>query len=761
MLSWMTAAIVAIVGVAFAPALPAYTIIAVCLLSGLIASAALRLRWRGPLVAFLIAAAYAASFGVWRTAQLLPPALEGRDIALSFRVLTPPERRSEFPPHYRFDAKTDLKGLGRVRLSWYGEEPPSLGDSLHAQLRLRRPYGYRSPGAFDYGHWLFVSGYSATGYVRHPETAVFTPSAAPFSPEIFRQNLIAGPSAYLDRYRHSGVMKALLFADRSGINPADWGLFAQTGTSHLMAISGMHIGMVLLWGWGLGRVAIFLCQRGLVLKPLLAMGFALSYAAMAGFSVPTQRAVAMAAMALLAYGFRRQISPWRSYFAAMLLVLVIDPLAPHQLGFSLSFAAVAILLWAFQGQRQPRSLSLLRSQWVVVIGLLPVLGLWGLGFSVASIPANLVAIPLVAFLILPALFAGLLLLKVWPWLADLLFSCADALLEYLQLGLALAAQWQPVIHFYPPSSALGLGFGAVLVILLPRGVPAKWLAVIPLLALFFWPAPRPTKGDLWVTVLDVGQGLAVLLQTQTKSLLYDVGPDFRSGFNTADAVVLPALAEFAIDRLDALVLSHGDRDHAGAASALLAKQPVVTFLRGEDIEKLERKGRDCHTAPAWDWDGVRFEFLASAVSDQRGNNASCVMKIRAGLAAILLTGDIEADIERKLMDVHDNNLSANVLVAPHHGSNTSSSAAFIAAVAPAEVVFSAGRNNHYGHPATAVLRRYQAQGSRCWHTGLHGAIQFRFQGGELADIRYARAWRYYWETPVTSPELCRKFNSEG
>jgi len=757
----MTAAIVAIVGVAFAPALPTYTIIAASLLSGLAASVALRPCWRWPLVAFLIAAGYAASYGVWRSAQLLPQALEGRDIALSFRVLTPPERRSEFPPYYRFDAITDLKGLGRVRLNWYGEGPPSLGDNMHAQLRLRRPHGYQSPGAFDYGRWLFVSGYSATGYVRRPETAVFTASAAPFSPEIFRQHLIAGPSAHLDQYRHGGIMKALLFADRSTISSAEWALFAQTGTSHLMAISGMHIGMVLLWGWGLGRVAIFFYQRGFVLKPLLAMGFALTYAAMAGFSVPTQRAAAMAAMALLAYGFRRQISPWQSYFAAMLLVLVIDPLAPHQLGFSLSFAAVALLLWSFQGQRQPRSLSLLRSQWVVVIGLLPVLGLWGLGFSVASIPANLVAIPVVGFLILPAMFAGLLLLKVWPWLADLLFSCADALLEHLQFGLALAAQWQPVIHYYPPATALGLGVGAALVILLPRGVPAKWLAVIPLVALFYWPAPRPAKGDFWVTVLDVGQGLAVLLQTQTKTLLYDVGPDFRSGFNTADAVVLPALAEFAIGRLDALVLSHGDRDHAGAASALFAKQPVVTFLRGEGIEKLDRKGRDCHTAPGWEWDGVRFEFLKSIGSGQRGNNASCVMRVGAGLASILLTGDIEAEIERKLMGAHNNNLSANVLVAPHHGSNTSSSAAFIAAVAPAEVVFSAGRNNHYGHPATAVLRRYQTQGSRCWHTGLHGAIQFRFQGGELADIRYARAWRYYWETPATSPELCRKFNSEG
>ncbi|WP_373080436.1 DNA internalization-related competence protein ComEC/Rec2 [Zhongshania sp.] len=760
MLSWMTAAIVAIVGVAFAPALPTATIIVTSLIVGFCVSTRLRSRWRWPVVAFLLAASFASSYGLWRSAQLLPVDLEGKDLTLRFRVLTPPERRGGAPGYYRFDAKPEGKSLGRLRLNWYGERPPNLGDVISAQVRLRRPHGYRSPGAFDYGRWLFISGYSGVGYVRRPSEAVNQGASPNFSAVIFRQRLIAGPVAYFDRYVHGAVMKALLFADRSGLRDEQWALFSQTGTSHLMAISGMHIGMVLLWGWGLGRVTGFIFQRSLPLKPVIAMSFALIYAAMAGFSVPTQRALVMAAMAMLAFSLRRQVTSWQVYFTAMLVVLIIDPLAPHKVGFNLSFAAVAVLLWAFQGQRQQRGLSLLRSQWVVVIGLLPLLGMWGLGFSLVSLPANLVAIPLVGMLVLPALFIGLLLLFVSPKLAELPLSMADSLLGYLELALRLIAKWQPVIHFYPPPAAVALGIAAIFIALLPRGVPAKWLAMLPLVAMFYWPVTRPVKGDWWVTVLDVGQGLAVVIQTHSKALLYDVGPDFSSGFNTAEAVVIPALTNLGIDQLDALVLSHADRDHAGAAPALLENLAVAKLYLGEETPNLPRAGIGCHSGKSWRWEGVSFEFLAGPEPSQSGNNASCVLKVGAGAASVLLTGDIEGDIEGYLLASQKDLLPADVLIAPHHGSKTSSTTAFIAAVAPREVVFSAGRHNAYGHPASSVLRRYAQRGSRCWHSGQHGTIQFRFRSGELADIYYAREWQYYWETPANA-EICRKFKSEG
>jgi len=795
MLSWMTAAIAAIVAVAFAPSLPPPPFLVGSALAGFGFCLLLPLRIRWPLVAFLLAGGYACGYGYWRNAELLPVALEGKDLAVKLRVLNVPEQRFANPPYYRFDAvslgplscsdhgdqgcnSVQLpRRLGRLRLNWYGAEPPALGELISADVRLRRPHGYRSAGAFDYGRWLFVSGYSAIGYVRNPDT---TPrlSGAGLSAAILRQQLIAAPLAYISQYRHGSVMNALLFADRSAISFTQWTLFSQTGTSHLMAISGMHIAMVLAWGWFFGRLMALLGLRSYLSAPVFAFSFALVYSAMAGFPVPTQRAMLMAATALLAYSLRRHISRWQGYLAAMLLVLVLDPLAVHQIGFSLSFAAVGVLLWAYQGQRQRNSLSLLHSQWVVIVGLLPALGLWGFGFSALSLPANLVAIPLVGLAILPALFGGLILYPVLPSLAAHVFSVADTLLDILFKVLVWLADWLSLVHFNPPWPALILGFIAVMILLLPRGVPAKWLAIVPLLALFCWPVPRPAKGELWLTVLDVGQGLAVLLQTRTKTLLYDVGPDFNSGFNTADAVVIPALRKLGIDRLDTLVLSHADRDHAGAAPVLMEKMAVNKVFWGERLSGLAVPSEECARGQRWHWDGFVFEFLAggrnSGVKKAIGNNSSCVLMVRAearGRGLALITGDIEADIERQLLrpnrqvglatgDAKQNGLQASVLIAPHHGSNTSSTNAFITAVAPSEVVFSAGLHNSYGHPTAGVRKRYALHGSRCWHTGQHGSIRFRYQDGLLTELGPVRARQYYWEGAL-NPEICAKFKSAG
>lgn len=795
MLSWMTAAIAAIVAVAFAPSLPEPPLIAASLLVGVGVCFWLPVRIRWPLVAFLLAGSYACGYGYWRSAALLPVALEGVDLTANIRVLSAPEQRATHPPYFRFDAEPigqlscSVQGdqrcnsaqlpsrLGRLRLNWYGVEPPALGANITVSMRLRRPHGYRSVGAFDYGRWLFVSGYSAIGYVRNPDSALSSAGVG-FSAAIARQQLIAAPLAYIAQYSHGAIMNALLFADRSAISSAQWALFSQTGTSHLMAISGMHIAMVLAWGWVFGRLGALLWLRSYLAAPAFAFSFALIYAAMAGFPVPTQRALLMAATALLAYSLRRHISRWQGYFAAMFIVLLLDPLAPHQIGFSLSFAAVGVLLWAYQGQRQRNSLSLLHSQWVVILGLLPALGLWGFGFSGLSLPANLVAIPLVALIILPVLFVGLILYPLWPALAAHLFSTADTLLDILLKTLAFMAEWLPLIHFSPPWPALILGLIAVMIVLLPRGVPAKWLAIIPLLALFCWPVARPAKGALWLTVLDVGQGLAVVLQTHSKTLLYDVGPDFNSGFNTADAVVIPALRKFGIDKLDTLVLSHADRDHAGAAPVLLDKIAVNQLFWGERVADLTAQGEQCGRGQKWRWDGLVFEFLAgghnSGAEKTAGNNSSCVLMVREendGRGLALITGDIEADIERQLLTLYrqtgltkahakQHNLQATVLIAPHHGSNTSSTEAFIAAVAPSEVVFSAGLHNNYGHPAAAVRKRYTQQGSHCWFTGQQGSIQFRYQNGLLTERRLVRAWQYYWEEGL-KPEICPKFNSAG
>ncbi|MBQ0794911.1 DNA internalization-related competence protein ComEC/Rec2 [Zhongshania sp.] len=782
MLSWMTAAIVGFIAIAFAPELPSYAVIATAV--SLVVGLYLRLRSGVSLalLAFTLAVAYASGYGYWRIAQI--PA--SGEVGTVIQVDSMPERRLGFAPYYRFDARlvtltcsdphAHKKCAGipsyakpLVQLNWYAESPPQLGDLIKANVQLRQAHGYQSPGAFDYGRWMFANGYSATGYIRNPESVEFIAKRGEYSYSTLRQRLLVAVAAYIDKYQHGNIMKALLFADRSDIDREQWQIFSRTGTSHLMAISGMHIGLVLAWGFFIGRgLGVFLPRsNSLIFGAGIALCFAASYAALAGFSVPTQRALIMSVVALLALCWRRNMSLWQGYLTAMLLVLILDPLAPHRAGFGLSFAAVGVLLFAFQGRRHRKHhlvLSLVRSQWVVLLGLIPLVMMWGYGVNPVSFPVNLFAIPLLTLLIMPLLFLGLISLSVSPSLADKSWQLADYLLDVLLRGLAWAAELIPQVNIaITPLSGVLLAI-AILVLLLPRGMPARWLAILPLLMSFLTPAPRPAIGSAWVTILDVGQGLSVLVQTASKTMLYDVGPDFSSGFNTADAVVLPALSRFGVDEVDLLVMSHADNDHAGAAPALLDKMDVKDIYLGEPIDGLTQAVLRCGAWQDWQWDGVNFEFVKhSAGKTRTGNNASCVLRIDADGASMLLTGDIEKELEIELLS-SGQTLSANLLIAPHHGSNTSSSSEFIRSVAPAEVVFSAGHNNHYGHPTAAVTQRYQRFGARCWSTAYHGSMRFKLANSAATIDQIWGGSRYYWQTAPNSTasmaEMCSNLQSE-
>ena len=789
MLSWMTAAIVGFIAVAFTSTLLSYVALGLtCLLSALL-HVALRSRLSASWLAFSLAVGYASCFGHWRVSQLLPESLNTSDFVATVEVVSVPAPRQGFTSYYQFDANlialacdddlpgkkcrlpSSYSGSGLVQLNWYADSPPQFGDVFTASLRLRQAHGYQSPGAFDYGRWMFASGYSGRGYVRKPEMSVYLDSKPARSFNNVRQGFVAKIGRHLERYRHGNIMKALLFADRSDIGREQWQVFARTGTSHLMAISGMHIGIVLAWGLLVGRVFGALLPRAntLVIGAIFGLSFALGYAALAGFSVPTQRALIMAMAALIAFCLRRNISVWQAYITAMLLVLIVDPLAPHRAGFTLSFAAVGVLLFAFQGRRRSKQLGshlvlgIFRSQWAVLLGLIPLLMMWGYGINPVSFPVNLLAIPLLTLLILPLLFCGLLFIGLAPSVADRSWRIADYLLDILLNGLTVAAESFPQV--FVPISIFSFVFMSIsiLVLLLPRGTPAKWLAVVPLICLFLMPAPRPSVGSAWVTALDVGQGLSVLVQTATKTLIYDVGPDFSSGFNTADAVVIPALRRFGIDKVDVLVISHADRDHAGAAPALLKGIDVAELRVGESLVAVNKGALVCARPHRWTWDGVDFEFLNSnGDRSLAGNNSSCVLRISLAGTSLLLTGDIEKSIEGELI-ASGQTLSADVLIAPHHGSKTSSSIEFLRAVSPSSVVFSAGRNNRYGHPAESVTQRYTQLGTRCWSTAYHGSIQFRLDEFGAALEKIWGGGRYYWQidgySPESGEEICSKLHS--
>ncbi|MGB1455746.1 DNA internalization-related competence protein ComEC/Rec2 [Spongiibacter marinus] len=766
MLSWMT---FAAAGLAVPPFLP--EVIDWRLLVGAAIAAGLMVKrqWRSAAVAFFLACGYSAHYCEQRFAQLPPAGDMPTKAVFDALILGPIEEQSGYGRvYYRFDIQLAAgqcaygycpAGRARYRVNYYGVRPPQAGTWARLTLRLRPPTGARSVGAFDYGQWLIANGYAGRGYAK----AIMPIAGAEHAASIgvryqqLRNRLLSQQREALVGLSRQGIMRALLYADRRDVSDEDWALLSRTGTSHLMAISGMHIGIVMAWGFVLARLLGAVLTRGgqgsVWLGPALGFALASAYAAMAGFTLPTQRALIMAAVLCVGLLLQRRISPWQGLQIALVLVLMRDPLALHSAGFYLSFIAVGVLLMLTMGvqsdQAAWRKLPLLQAQLLFV--LLPVLAIWGFGSGVAALPANLVAIPALALVIMPVLFVALL--AAWLGLPDFgLFSAANSLLKWLFNYLELLSQlpyWQPALSVL---SILCLLLAAGL-LLLPRGVLGRPLAVMFAgLALLQTP-PSPPPGHVWVSVLDVGQGLSVLVQQGRRALIYDTGPSFSARYNSVDAVLLPLLRRRGIHRVDRLVLSHGDRDHAGAADRLVSAVPVKQVLSGEPERHRELAAKNCHFASPWLWDGVEYRFLRYSPSrDSKSNNRSCVLLIRAGDHRVLLTGDIERGIEAKLARNWPPEVALDMLLAAHHGSKSSSSDVFLRATQAEHVVFAASRFNTYGHPAKDVTERFQRLGSRCWQTGIHGSVHFEMTSEGMQLLRYDGKKRYFWQ--ITPKDVC-------
>ncbi len=770
MVSWMTTAALSIAALSYLPALPGREptlLIQSAVLLGALCSRRRHLQLHA--LAGVLASCYALGHFSLRVAQMPPESVERQSLHLRGEVVGPVEQRAGSRPYYRLQVRLDPHqcGLGYcpprrplLRLNYYGDIPPDSGLAYHFELRLTRPYGSHSPGAFDYGRWLFSHGYSAAGYIRTYHLV----EAQGFSPlhrvqRIYwqtRTRLLEAGEMLLSPYHQSGVMRALLFADRQDISAEQWQAFANSGTSHLMAISGMHIGMVFGGVWLLTRSFARLGKGGrfsVAVGPVAGLLAAAAYAAMAGFSIPSQRALVMVAAFALGFIWRRQLSPWLSYQLALLVVLLVQPLAAHQMGCVLSFAAVGSLLYVFQGRKHQGkryTWQALTSQGAILLAMLPTLSALGFPQPLASLPVNLLAIPLLGFCLLPLLFAGLLMAVLYvPW-AHKLFALADQLLTTMVDGLTWAGTLAGVVWLPQSPVAIGFALLGVALLLLPRGLPGRPLGLLFMSALLLWRAPGVKPGELWVTVIDVGQGLSVLTETPSRALLYDVGPDFDSGYNSADSVIAPLLRRRGIERLDAVVVSHGDRDHAGSLGALLERYSVGVVYAGEP-DKTPAEVRPCEGE--WQWDGFGFRLIHLGISGVvSSNNASCVLQITGSGQSVLLPGDIEAKGEQRLLERAVTPLGSALLVAPHHGSRSSSSAELVSEVAPRHVVFAAARKHRYGHPHEEVVARYRSAGARCWQTGLHGTMSFAVNETGAALRWHSQRGRYFWQRAYA--ELC-------
>jgi len=734
----------------------------------------------------------------WRAAAFistaLVPALEGRDIQVTGVVASLPQ---PFEGGVRFGFDVDAATLNsqnvtlpkRLELAWYagvwgrsdatGEsagdlqrapQPVQAGERWQMTVRLKAPHGGINPFGFDYELWLWEQGVQATGYVRasrHDPAPQLLESTWQHPVDRWRQRVRERIFASVAEANAAGVMAALVTGDQRAIERADWSVFRATGVAHLMSISGLHITMF-AWlaaalvgaGW---RCSGRLCLRlpapsaALIGGVLLAAGYAL----FSGWGVPAQRTVLMLATvgALRLAGVRW---PWpQVWLLACAVVVAADPWALLQAGFWLSFVAVGVLFASDSGATDAsdkraggRFLSLLREQWVITLALTPLVLLLFGQVSVVGLLANAIAIPWVTLLVTPLAMLGTLVPGVWSlcaWAVQLMAGLLQALASW-----PWAVLWLPQAPVW--AGAVGVLGGALLALRLPWSLR---LAGLPLLLpVLLWQAPRPPAGEFELLAADVGQGSAVLVRTQKHALLFDAGPRFSVESDAGQRVLVPLLRALGV-QLDTLVLSHRDSDHVGGAPAVLHMQPRAQLLSSiEDNNVLQtlRPAARCVAGQRWQWDGVDFEMLHPQAGDygvvKKTNAMSCVLRIASATQAALLTGDIEQAQEAELVQrlapappltpSAQSGLHADVLLAPHHGSHSSSSDAFLDAVQPRIVLLQAGYRNRFGHPHGPVLVRYANHGARVIDTPHCGAITW--QSWQADAVRCERqVHQRYWQ----------------
>jgi competence protein ComEC len=745
-------------------------------------------------IAFVLGIAWATGWAQYRLADRLAPGLEGRDLQVigvvsSLPAISEHSLRFEFSvedthadPHATADRLP-----AKLLLTWFRESEDDRTAGVHPgvhpgerwllTVRLKRPHGSVNPHGFDFEAWLLERGIGATGYVRPQAQAILLGERYTLADRIERAREAIRDHflRVLGNTTSAGVLAALAVGDQHAIGREDWRLFSRTGVTHLMSISGLHV--TLISGLIAALVsAIWRRSPGLVLRlparkaaAVAAALTALGYTLLAGFGVPAQRTFFMVGAVAAALWFGRISSASRVLALALLAVLLVDPWAVLAPGFWLSFSAVGLIFYISHGWVEPppegrqaagpapgwiaRGSRMFAQwahvQWAITVGLAPAALLLFAQVSLVGPIANAVAIPAVSAIITPlALLCVILPVDALLQFADLLTAW---LLDFLAWcdTLPLALWQQPM----PAPWTIGVAIVGVLWLLAPRGIPSRWLGLVLFLPALLIPAPRPAAGQAWITTLDVGQGLAVVVRTAGHTLLYDAGPAYGPDADSGERVIAPYLRATGATPLDMLVITHNDADHSGGAQSIMESVPVGRFRSSlETSNPLVAMAADpgrCARGERWRWDGIEFAFLHPAVADfaARGrkiNNLSCVLQITGAKARVLLTGDIEKQAEALLLAREGNDLRADVLLAPHHGSRTSSTAAFLEAVRPRLIVVAAGYRNRFGHPKADVLARYAAAGATVLRTDLDGAVSVHLDATGYAVLAERALRPRYW-----------------
>jgi competence protein ComEC len=704
----------------------------------------------------------------WASLAALPESLEGESLIVDGTIAGLPAGDAE---RLRFDflisrasrdaQPVDFRGL--VRLSWYRDAPGvEPGQRWRLAVRLKRPRGLVNPAGLDYERWLFRRGIRATGYVIFDADNRLSGTRRGSGLDGLRYRLSRAIAGHLGDRSTTAIVAALAVGDRAAMSREQWRTLRATGTSHLMAISGLHVGLVAglvyflaarLWSLAGTPVLWLAAPRAAALAGLAA---AAVYAGLAGFALPTQRALAMLVVVMGGVIAGRRVPPATSLCMALAAVLVFDPFAAISAGFWLSFGAVAVILWGMSGRSSgppgSRGQRLWwrwgRVQWLVAVGLMPITVALFLEYPLIAPLANLLAVPWAGLVLVPLVVTATLLVLPFPApgaaLLDASRWAADILWNFLESLAALGLSVRPAAAA-PDLALLAACVGALLLIA-PRGFPARFLGLVWLLPLVLHPVPTPAHGDYRLTLLDVGQGLAAVVRTHSHVLVYDAGPSYRAGFDAGRDVVVPFLASRGIGRVDRLIVSHDNRDHSGGAAALRARVATADIL--SNVLARQGAARPCRAGVGWRWDGVDFEILHPAPGDgMRDNDASCVLKVTGPGGRVLLTGDVERRAETAMVSRAPARLHAEVLVVPHHGSRTSSTEPFLDAVRPQTALIPVGYRNRYRFPHEQVLARLSERGVRIFDTARHGAITLKvdsrrgIQTPRLERIARSRIWR--------------------
>lgn len=722
------------------------------------------------LLGYVWSAWYASTLLTWT----FPKELEGHPLLITGYISSLPATENN-AIHFLFamqqykSANTIYPCNVLISLSYRisAESPPPVfrvGDQYQLIVRMKRIHGVQNLGGSDFEAWALQKRLRGVGNVVANTENIFLSHAWYYHPiDQFRQKLQQKIKQHLPHTATAPWLLALILGERSEVNASDWQVLRNTGTNHLMAIAGLHIGLLA----ALMHVIVTKIWR---LFPYLLLRFpaahagacaalisAFFYSLLAGFSLPTQRACLMLTVFICTLLAKQKISSWSAWSFALLLVLVFNPLCVLSESFWLSFVTLALIIYGMSGRLAPQGYwwKWGRVQWVIGIGLIPLTLVFFQQFSLVSFLVNSIAIPWLGFFILPFCFLALIFLYFFPSISTLCLYLADKSLASLWVML----NWFSQLHFavwqqaMPNYYLLFFFIIGIVILLIPAGFPGRWIGVIWLLPTLFYQPNRPALGDFWLTLLDVGQGLSAIVQTKNHVLVYDAGPKFNAHIDLGENVVVPYLLHIQQKHIDKLVVSHADNDHIGGTNSLLTAlsvRSIATSVPEKFVSYKQYKQKQvsyCFTGETWRWDEVKFTFLYPSQENlQYGNDSSCVLRIDNGQQSILLTGDIEKYAEMNLLNNNPQALAATLMIAPHHGSKTSGLEKFIAQVNPKFVLYATGYQNRYHFPHPSVTHTYAKLKIQQFNTAQTGMMFFKFTKTKLnPEIElYRITQKHYW-----------------